>query len=211
MRHHYSSRPFHQPAQQRSKDVMKKIIRNPVATACRVALGMALAASALADPVGGDVDPINTLTSVTYVSNIDIVGASGLSNVAIVSGTVNNNDANGWDLTVTSANLGILKKGAGGAGRQLAYTNVVLAATGGTLGAGLTSPAGTRNIATGAGAGDAAGTTHFYTHTTFAGNGTATAATANYTFELRISAAADATLLSGSYSDDITLQLDNDS
>lgn len=189
---------------------MKTFQRNPLAMVCGVALGMAAATTALADPVGGDVDPINTLTSVTYVSNIDIVGASGLTNVAIVSGTVNNNDANGWDLTVTSANLGILKKGAGGAGRQLAYNNVILAVTGGTLGTGLTSPAGTRNIATGAGAGDVAGTTHFYTHTTFAGTGTATAATADYTFELRISAAADATLLSGSYSDDITLQLNND-
>jgi hypothetical protein len=190
---------------------MKAVHRNPVALICRAAVGLALASTALADPVGGDVDPINTLTSVSYVTNIDIVGANGLSSVALVSGTINNNDANGWDLTVTSANLGILKKGTGGAGRQLTYTNVVFAATGGTLGAGLTSPAGTRNIATGAGAGDVAGTTHFYTHTTFAGNGTATAATANYTFELRISAAADATLLSGSYSDDITLQLNNDS
>lgn len=190
---------------------MKAVQGNPLRMICRVAAGMAMAASALADPVGGDVDPINTLTSVSYVSNIDIVGASGLSNVAIVSGTINNNDVNGWDLSVTSANLGILKRGSGGAGRQLTYTNIVLATTGGTLGAGLTSPAGTHNIATGAGAGDVAGTTHFYTHSSFAGTGTATSATADYTFELRISATADASILSGSYTDDITLQLNNDS
>jgi hypothetical protein len=177
---------------------------------CRAALGWAAATAALATPVGGDVQPISALSAVTYVSNINIVGANGLTSVAIVSGTINNNDSNGWDLTVISANLGVLKKGAGGAGRELTYTNVVLAATGGTLGAGLTSPAGTRNIATGAGAGDVAGTTHFYTNATFAGHGTATSATVDYTFELRISAAADTSLLSGSYSDDITLQLNND-
>jgi hypothetical protein len=172
---------------------------------------MAMAGAALADPIGGDVSPINTLTSVSYVSNLDIVGADGITSMAIVSGTINNNDVNGWDLTVTSANLGVLKRGSGGAGRQVTYTNIVFAATGGTLGAGLTSPAGTRNIVTGSGAGDVAGTTHFYTHSAYAGNGAATTATTNYTFELRISAAADATILSGSYSDDITLQLNNDS
>ena len=176
-----------------------------------LALGL-VATAALADPIGGDVDPINTLTSVTYVTNLDIVGASGLADAVIVSGAINNNDELGWDLTVTSANAGRLQRGAGGAGRELVYNNITFVGTGGTLGAGLTNPSNTtRNVATGAGAGDTAGTTHFFTHTQFTGTGTATSATADYTFELRISAAADTSLLSGSYTDTLTLTLNNDS
>jgi hypothetical protein len=176
-----------------------------------LALGLA-ATAVLADPVGGDVDPINTLTSVTYVTNLDIVAASGLTNAVIVSGTLNNNDEHGWDLTVTSANAGKLQRGAGGAGRELAYNNITFVGTGGTLGAGLTNPSNTtRNVATGAGAGDVIGTTHFFTNTAFAGTGTATSATVDYTFELRISASANTALLSGTYTDTITLTLNNDS
>jgi hypothetical protein len=174
-----------------------------------LALGM-VATAALADPVGGVVDAINTLTSVTYVTNLDI--DSGLTNAVIVSGTINNNDEHGWDLTVTSQNAGKLQKGSGGAGREIAYENITLVGTGGTLGAGLTNPSNTtRNVATGAGAGDVIGTTHFFTHTQFTGTGTATSATADYTFELRISAAANTSLLSGTYTDNITLTLNNDS
>lgn len=176
-----------------------------------VALGL-VATAALADPVGGVVGPINTLTSVTYVTNLEIVAASGLTNAVIVSGTINNNDESGWDLTVTSANAGKLQRGAGGAGRELVYNNITLVGTGGTLGAGLTNPSNTtRNVATGAGAGDVVGTTHFFTHTQLAGTGTATAATVDYTFELRISAPANTSLLSGTYTDTITLTLNNDS
>jgi hypothetical protein len=176
-----------------------------------LALGF-LSAAALADPIGGDVDPIYTLTSVTYVTNLDIVSASGLTNAVIVSGTINNNDEHGWDLTVTSANAGKLQKGVGGAGRELVYNNITLVRTAGTVGTGLTDPSNTtRNVATGTGAGDVAGTTHFFTHTQFTGTGTATSATADYTFELRITAPADASLLSGTYTDNITLTLNNDS
>lgn len=175
-----------------------------------LALGL-VATAALADPVGGDVDPINTLTSVTYFTNLDIVGASGLTSAVIVSGTINNNDEHGWDLTVESANLGKLQKGTGGAGRELAYNNITFVGTGGTLGAGLTNPSNSRNVATGADAGNVPGTTHFFTHDQFTGTGTATAATADYTFELRISTAANPLLLSGSYTDTITLTLNNDS
>lgn len=175
-----------------------------------LALGM-VATAALADPVGGVVDAVNTLTSVTYVANLNIVPASGLSNAVIVSGTINNNDEHGWDLTVTSANAGKLQKGSGGAGREIAYNNITFAGTAGTLGTGLTNPSTTRNVATGAGAGDVVGTTHFFTHTQFTGTGTATAATVDYTFELRISAPANTSLLSGTYTDNITLTLNNDS
>lgn len=176
-----------------------------------LALGLA-ASAALADPVGGDVDPISTLSSVNYVTNLDIVAASGLNNAVIVSGTINNNDENGWDLVVTSANAGKLQRGAGGAGRELVYTNITLVNSGGTLGVGLTNPSNTtRNVATGAGAGDVIGTTHFFTHTQFAGTGAAQSATVDYTFELRISAPANTSLLSGIYTDTITLTLNNDS
>jgi hypothetical protein len=176
-----------------------------------LALGMVTTA-ALADPVGGVVDEIRELSSVTYVTNLGIVGASGLSGAVIVSGTINSNDEHGWDLTVTSLNAGKLQKGAGGAGRELVYNNITFVGTGGTLGAGLTNPTNTtRNVATGAGAGDVIGTTHFFTHTQFAGSGTATSATNNYTFELRISAPADTSLLSGTYLETITLTLNNDS
>lgn len=173
-----------------------------------LALGL-VATGALAEPVGGEVDPINTLTSVTHVTNLDIVGASGLTNAVIVSGTINNNDEAGWELTVTSANAGKLQRGAGGAGREIAYNNITFVGTGGgTLGAGLTNPSGTvRNITSVSGP----GVTHFFTHTQETGTGTATSATVDYTFELRISAAADPSLLSGTYTDNITLTLNNDS
>jgi hypothetical protein len=176
-----------------------------------LALGL-VATAVLADPVGGDVDPINTLTSETYNTNLDIEAASGLTDAVIVTGTINNNDEDGWDLTVTSLNAGKLQKGAGGAGRELVYNNITFVGTGGTLGAGLTNPSNTtRNVASGAGAGDVIGTTHFFTHTQFTGSGTATSATVDYTFELRISAPANTSLLSGSYRDTITLTLSNDS
>jgi hypothetical protein len=136
------------------------------------------------------------------------VAASGLSDAVIVSGTINNNNEGGWDLTVTSGNQGRLLKGAGGAGREIAYTNIEFVSTGGTLGAGLTDPSGTKNIAVGMGA---PGTTHFFTHTQQTGTGTATSATINYTFQLRISAAANPSLLSGNYTDNVTLTLNNDS
>jgi len=162
---------------------------------------------ALAAPVGGAVDPINTLTSISYVSNITIVGASGLSAVNIVTATINNNDSAGWKLLVESANEGKLFKSgtSGGAGRELTYTNITFVGTGGTLGAGLTNPnGGSKNIAT-------TGDVTFNTGVAVGTPGTATTATVNYTFALRITAAADTSLLSGTYADDITLTLSNDS
>lgn len=176
-----------------------------------LALGLA-ATTVLADSIGGDVDPINELTLVTYVTNLDIVGANGLTDAVIVSGTINNNSENGWDLSVKSDNQGKLLRGAGGAGRELVYNNITFVGTGGTLGAGLTNPNNTtRNVATGAGAGDVLGTTHFFTHSQFTGTGAATSATVGYTFELQIDASANTSLLSGTYSDTITLTLNNDS
>lgn len=172
----------------------------------------------LAGTVGGSVTPINNLTE-TYTSNITIGTSTpgnnnGQTDTTIVSGVIDNNSDTGWKLTVVSANLGKLFKGAGGAGREITYTNVKLVRTSAanTLGAGLTDPHNTsKNIATGAGAGDVAGTTIFNTGTAVGSPGTATDATEGYAYALRISWSSDTSLLAGTYSDTITLTLANDS
>jgi hypothetical protein len=172
-------------------------------------------ATVFAGTVGGSVTAINTLAE-NYVSNITIgsstPGSNAQTDTTVVSGTIDNNNDAGWKLTVVSANVGKLKRGAGGAGREILYTNVKFVKTGGTLGAGLTDPHNvTRNIVTGADAGDVAGTTVFNTGATVGAPGTATTATVAYAYALRISWSSDTTLLSGSYSDTITLTLANDS
>jgi hypothetical protein len=174
---------------------------------------------ATAGTVGGSVTPINSLSNENYVSNLTIGTSTPGNNNAqtdttIVTGQIDNNDENGWKLTVVSANLGKLKKGSGGAGREIAYTNIKFVRTSGasTLGAGLTDPHNTvRNIATGEDAGDVAGTTVFNTGTAYGVPGTATDATEGYTFALKISWSSDTSLLSGTYSDTLTLTLANDS
>jgi len=172
--------------------------------------------AALAGTVGGSVTAINELATPTFANAIVIgastPGANGQTDTIIVSSVIDNNSDTGWKLTITSTGLGKLKKGAGGAGRQITYTNIKLVTTGGTLGAGLTDPSGTsKNIATGGGAGGVAGTTVFNTGSAFGVPGTATTATAAYAFDLKISWASDTTLLAGTYSDTITLLLANDS
>ncbi len=172
--------------------------------------------SALAGTVGGSVTAINQLATPTFANAI-VIGSStpaanGQTDTIIVSSVIDNNNDAGWKLTVTSTGLGILKKGAGGAGRQITYTNVKLVKTGGTLGASLIDPSGTsKNIATGAGAGAVAGTTAFNTGASFGAPGTATTATEAYAFDLKITWASDTTVLAGTYSDTITLVLANDS
>ena len=183
------------------------------------ALAALLTAShALAGTVGGSVTAINTLTQ-NFVSNLTI-GTSTPGNdnsqtdTTVVSGQIDNNNDAGWKLTVVSTNLGKLLKGAGGAGREIAYTNIKFVRTSGasTLGAGLTDPHNTvRNIATGADAGDVAGTTVFNTGTAVGVPGTATDATEGYTYALQISWSSDTSLLAGTYSDTVTLTLANDS
>lgn len=185
-------------------------------TPCKLAVAAALAlgaTGALAGTVGGSVDPINTLVE-NDVSSITIVGASGQTDTTIVTGTIDNNFDGGWKLTVTSANVGKLTRGggAGGAGREILYTNVKFVKTAGTLGAGLTDPHDSnKNIVTGASGGGVAGTTIFNTGSAVGVPGTATTATVAYAYALRISWAADTSLLSGTYSDSVTLTLANDS
>lgn len=172
--------------------------------------------SALAGTIGGNVTPINTLVQ-NDVSTITIgsttAGASnGQTDTVIVTGTIDNNNEAGWKLTVASTNVGKLKRGSGGAGREILYTNVKLVTTGGTLGAGLVPPIGSKNLVTGAGAGTVAvpGTAIFNTGTAVGTVGTATTATVAYAYALQISWASDLTLLAGSYTDTITLNLAND-
>jgi hypothetical protein len=171
--------------------------------------------SALAGTVGGSVSPINTLVE-TDVSNITVVAAVGQTDTTIVTGTIDNNNDGGWMLTIVSTNVGKLKRTSGtgfnGTGSQVLYTNIKFVKTGGTLGAGLTDPDGTsKNIVTGASGGGVAGTTIFNTGSAVHTPGTATTATVAYAYALKISWSADTTLLSGTYSDTLTLTLANDS
>jgi hypothetical protein len=173
------------------------------------------AAVVLAGTVGGSVTAINQLVE-NDVSSITIgsstPGANGQTDTTIVTGTIDNNDAAGWKLTIVSANTGKLKKGAGGAGREILYTNIKFVKTGGTLGAGLTDPDGSsKNIVTGASGGGTAGTTIFNTGSAVGTPGTATTATVGYAYALKISWSSDTSLLSGSYTDSLTLTLANDS
>lgn len=171
--------------------------------------------TAFAGTVGGSVAPINTLTNEVYTSNVVIDPSVGQTDTTIVTGRINNNNDAGWKLTVVSANLGKLVRteggGGGGAGREIAYTNVKFVKTAGTLGAGLTDPHNqSKDIAAGTGAGGVAGTTAFNTGAAFGTPGTATSATIDYDFALRISWSADRSLLSGTYQDTVTLTLAND-
>lgn len=169
--------------------------------------------SSLADTVGGSVTAILELVK-NPVSNITIGSSTpGASNAqtdtTIVSGTIDTNYDRGWKLTVTSANGGKLFKGAGGAGRQITYTNVKFVSGSGTLGAGLTDPStvagGVLSVATVPAV--------FDTRTTGSGGALATATTATvaFAYSLKISWSSDLTLLAGTYTDTITLDLENDS
>lgn len=187
-------------------------------TPLKLALAAALALGAtgvLAGTVGGSVSPINTLVE-NDVSSITIVAATAQTDTTIVTGTIDNNYEHGWKLTVASGNTGKLVRTSGsggpGAGREILYTNVKFVKTGGTLGAGLTDPNGSsKDIVTGISGGGVAGTTIFNTGTAVGTVGTATTATVGYAYALKISWSADTSLLSGTYSDSLTLTLANDS
>lgn len=199
---------------------MKHSVLKLAAVISAFALGgvtSALAQNTGGGTVGGSVTPINTLAG-TPNNSITIGpstpgGSNALSGVTVVSGTIDNNSATGWRLTVTSGNTGKLKKGGGGAGREILYQNVEFVATGaGTLGAGLTSPdTQNKDITTGNGdTGGSAGTILFNTGAHVGTHATATTATVGYAYALKISTSNDATLLAGVYSDTLSLTLDND-
>ena len=161
------------------------------------ALTLGVATSALAATVGGSIAQINDQTQ-TFVTGIAVVAAVGQNDTVILSGTINNNMAAGWNLKVDSANSGILKRGLGGVGNQINYGSIKLVQTGGILGNGLTNPTTSdQDVSSGS--------------TTFVTTTAATSATVGYAYDLQISWAADTALLEGSYTDAITVVLSTDS
>ncbi|MDO8806057.1 MAG: hypothetical protein Q7R35_16695 [Elusimicrobiota bacterium] len=159
--------------------------------------------SALAGSIGGVVDPISTLTSETYFADVS-GGASAdgvVSNAKIASVVVDNNNEAGWKLTVTSANNGSLKNTVAVSSPTIAYSNIKLVKTGGVLGAGLADPNNASQAVT-------SGSTIFQTSP---GAQVASTATVAYALELQISWSANTALLSGTYSDTITMTLASES
>jgi len=161
------------------------------------ALTLGVATSALAATVGGAIAEINAQT-LAFETGIAVVAAVGQTDTVILSGTINNNMAAGWNLKVDSANSGILKRGLGGVGNQINYGSIKLVQTGGILGNGLTNPTTSdQDVSSGS--------------TTFVTTTAATSATVGYAYDLQISWAADTALLEGSYTDAITVVLSTDS
>tara|TARA_B110000090_G_scaffold149435_1_gene163969 strand:+ start:1331 stop:1864 length:534 start_codon:yes stop_codon:yes gene_type:complete len=160
------------------------------------ALTLGVATSALAATVGGSIAQINDQT-LAFVTGIAVVAAVSQNDTVILSGTINNNMAAGWNLKVDSANSGILKRGLGGVGNQINYGSIKLVQTGGILGNGLTNPTTSdQDVSSGS--------------TTFVTTTAATSATVGYAYDLQISWAADTALLEGSYTDAITVVLSTD-
>lgn len=160
------------------------------------ALTLGVATSALAATVGGSIAQINDQT-LAFETGIAVVAAVGQNDTVILSGTINNNMAAGWNLKVDSANSGILKRGLGGVGNQINYGSIKLVQTGGILGNGLTNPTTSdQDVSSGS--------------TTFVTTTAATSATVGYAYDLQISWAADTALLEGSYTDAITVVLSTD-
>jgi hypothetical protein len=169
--------------------------------------GAAHAQNSVQGGPGGSVPPINTLTNTGgFVTSLSL--ATSASTQAIYTGRIDNNFDKGWKLSVHSANAGkFYRTGSpsGGAGRELAYTNVTFVPTGGTLGSGLTAPTGahaTQSVVT-----DALFTTRGANQGVLP---TATSATVAYTFSLQVGWSANTALLAGTYTDDITLTLNDD-
>lgn len=179
--------------------------------AAAAAAAFVFGSPAVAGTVGGEVAPINTLGTQTFTNTLTDLAVGG-TDVTVVSSTISNNNDRGWSLTVTSANSGKLLReatavddGVGGVGREILYSTVKLVKTGGTLGDGLTDPSGTSQSVTGG-----AVTPAVFNTRSGGVLGTATTATVNYAFDLKISWSADTRLLSGNYTDEITLNLAND-
>jgi len=168
-----------------------------VLSVCVVSVVVMGATFASAGVVSATVDAINTLSSETYFT--DVTGATSAdqaaTDVKVASGVIDDNNEEGWKLTLTSANLGKLIRSAGSAD-EITYTNIKFVKTGGTLGTGLTDPSGTSKSIV-------SGSCLFDTGTA----STATTATEGYAFELQLSWAADSTLLEGVYQDTITMTL----
>ena len=151
------------------------------------------------------VEEISSLTFATIIGDFNgakpELGSGGNKNwVKIGSGTVNHNDEAGWQLTVVSVNGGILKNVGVLNIDQIVYTNIKMFGNGsGVLGSGADAWDVNGEDVTDKVAGGV-----FHT-------GEVTTATVAYGFDLLVKWDEDDTLLSGTYSDTITLTLAVDS
>jgi hypothetical protein len=145
--------------------------------------------------IGGAVAPFNEMTDNLFFNNIMIDPTTTMTDVVVASGLINNNNDKGWELQVASANAGILKRGLGGTSRQINYQNIKLVKVGGILGTNLTDPNGSvKSLSSG---GAVFGT----------GAALGISGTLNYSYELQVDLPADPSLLSGQYTDTLTLTL----
>jgi hypothetical protein len=164
-----------------------------------IAVATVLAGSQLAyadsGVIGGYVMPFSEMTDNQFFSNNIIDPTTTTNDMIIASAMINNNNEKGWQLQLTSANGGILKRGMGGAGRQINYQNIQLVKTSGSLGGNLTDPSGSsKSVSSGSAVFDT-------------GAALATSSTVNYRFDLTVDLPIDQTLLEGFYKDTLTLTL----
>jgi hypothetical protein len=167
---------------------------------------LVFAGTCLADTVypSGTVDPVNTVSS-SAVTTLDFDNNG--NDVAIATITIDNNWENAFDLKLEFTNDGVFKRvaaaggdgtAATGAGAQIAITEFKLHPNGnGTLGTGLTSPAGTITLTADAGADYYIWDTHH----------TQTTATVGYEVEVQADWAASTSHLQGTYREELTVTL----
>jgi hypothetical protein len=162
--------------------------------------------SVLADTgaIGGSNPLVNTLTGGTFGNAATITPATAINNLVVYTATLDSNSATGWKLTVASGNSGKLIRTTVPAGCttgcQILYTNVKLVKTSGTLGGGLTDPQATKDITS--------GSTFFSTG--LGATASATSATFDYLFDLKIDVPVNRDLLQGTFSDSLTVTLASD-
>ena len=159
---------------------MRSVLISGMCVICVAAIGVVSALGGLSN--------VRLFQAGSGVENVNL----GATDVKIASGVINCDAGAPWKLTITSANNGTLVVPRAQL-NKIPYTSITLVRTGGTLGAGLTDPSGTTKSI-------ASGTCEFTT-----GSQPATKATVNYAFELRITWAANESLVAGNYSDTITM------
>lgn len=154
--------------------------------------------------IGGSNPLVNTLTGGTFANAATITPATAINNLVVYTATLNSNSATGWKLTVGSTNSGKLIRTTVPAGCttgcELTYTNVSLVRTSGTLGGGLTDPQATKDITS--------NSTFFSTG--LGATASATSATVDYLFDLKINLPVNRNLLQGTFTDSLTVTLASD-
>jgi WD40 repeat protein len=166
---------------------------------------LALTGIALADAVfpSGTVTAINNVSSSAVTSlDFDHLG----NDVTIATITIDNNYENAFDLKLAFTNDGVFKRvaaaggdgtSATGIGTQIPITQFTLQPNAGTLGTGLSSPAGTFSLTPDAGGAYYIWDTHH----------TQTTATVGYQVEVQADWVADTGLLQGTYRETLTATL----